>query len=145
MTVKVERVVSGNTIEVVGKTDQGTLSARVRLIGIEAPDLKQLPWGEEARNKLEELINGQQVLLESDVEETDQYDRRLGYIWRDRKLVNEQIVAAGYALAALRSPNTKYNQRLLEAQEFARIMQQGIWNPQNPMRVTPSEFRRQNR
>ncbi|NEO50538.1 MAG: thermonuclease family protein, partial [Moorea sp. SIO4A3] len=30
------------------------------------------------------------------------------------------------------------------AQEYARIMGYGIWNPDQPLRLTPAEFRRQN-
>jgi micrococcal nuclease len=59
-------------------------------------------------------------------------------------LVNEQLVVEGYVYVP-RSINNKYEQRLTNAQEFARLMGKGIWNPEKPMRLTPTEFRRQNR
>ncbi|XZN93268.1 MAG: thermonuclease family protein [Microcoleus sp.] len=142
--VKVQRTVSGQTIEIVRTADKIALLEQVRLIGIEAPDLKQQPWGEAAKNQLEKLIGGKQVLLELDVEEKDRFDRFLAYLWEDGVLVNERLVKEGYALATVRSPNKKYQQRLVNAQEWARLMGKGIWNPKQPLRQTPGEFRQQN-
>lgn len=145
VTVRVERVVSGQTLEVVENFQQGPLLQRVRLLGIEAPDLKQRPWGSEARNRLQQLIGAGPIVLESDAETKDQFERRLAYAWKDGVLLNEQLVAEGYALFVPRSPNNKYDQRLNYAQEYARVMERGIWNRNKPMRLTPAEFRRQNR
>ena len=156
-TVKVQRVVSGQTLEVVEVGTSPPLIQRVRLLGIEAPDLKQQPWGEQSRKYLETLLNekGQQatgsVVLESEEQEKDSYGRRLAYVWRNGNLLNEQILKAGYALSvsnnadrASTPPSNKYGTRLNYAQEWARIMENGIWNPQKPLRSTPAEFRRQN-
>lgn len=142
--MKVQRTVSGQTIEIVRTADKIALLEQVRLIGIEAPDLKQQPWGEAAKNQLEQLVGGKQVLLELDVEEKDRFDRFLAYLWEDGVLVNERLVKEGYALATVRSPNKKYQQRLVNAQEWARLMGKGIWNPKQPLRQTPGEFRQQN-
>ena len=142
--VKVERAISGQTIEVISTADNIALLQQIRLIGIEAPDLKQEPWGKQAQQKLEQLIKGKQVLLESDVEDKDRFDRKLAYLWQDKVLLNELLVKEGYALAAARSPNTKHQQRLVSAQEWARIMGRGLWNPEGPLRQTPTEFRQQN-
>ncbi len=144
-TVKVERAISGQTIEVISTADKIAWLEQIRLIGIEAPDIKQEPWGKQAREKLQQLIGGKQVLLESDVEIKDRFDRKLAYLWQDGVLLNEVLVKEGYALAAVRSPNTKYQQRLVSAQEWARIMGRGLWNPEQPLRQTPAEFRQQNR
>lgn len=145
LTVKVERVVSGQTLEVTGLSPQSALLQKVRLIGIEAPDLDQEPWGYAAKQQLENEIEGQTIVLESDVEPEDAYGRRLAYVWLNGQLVNEQLVKQGYALAAPRSPNTKHEQRLTQAQEWAKIMGLGIWNPEKPLRESPGEFRQQNR
>ncbi len=142
--VRVERVISGNTLEVRELNDSGSARKRVRLIGIEAPDLQQTPWGNAAKQQLERLIEGQTLLLEWDIETEDGFDRQWAYLWRDGKLVNEELIAGGYVLAAVRSPNIKYERRFTQAQEKARIMGQGIWDSQTPLRVHPSEFR-QNR
>ncbi|MBD1904349.1 thermonuclease family protein [Trichocoleus sp. FACHB-6] len=144
VTVKVERVISGQTLEVVDTSKPSALIERVRLLGIEAPDMKQQPWGTAAREKLKQLIGGQIVLLESEGSTKDQFERTLAYVWKDGMLVNEQLVVEGYVYVP-RSINNKYEQRLTNAQEFARLMGKGIWNPEKPMRLTPTEFRRQNR
>ncbi|OCQ92481.1 nuclease [Oscillatoriales cyanobacterium USR001] len=143
--LKVERVVNGQTIEIAGFANQTPILEQVRLMGIEAPDLKQQPWGQAAQQKLEELIDGKQVLLETDTQDKDQFDRQVAYLWQGEILLNEQLIKEGYALVTTRSPNTKYQQRLANAQEWARIMGRGIWNPENPMRQTPAEFRNQHK
>ena len=142
-TIKVERVVSGQTIEIKGFANQTPILEQVQLLGIEAPDLKQEPWGQAAQQKLEELIGGKEVLLETDTQDQDKFNRKLAYLWQEEILLNEQLVKEGYALVVVRSSNTKYQQRLLKAQEWARIMGLGIWNPDNPLRQSPSEFRNQ--
>ena len=152
LMVKIERVVSGQTLEWVDTSKQPPLLERVRLIGIDAPSVRQQPWGYEAKRGLEQTIgkmNDRQfvlepVLLESDVETVDRFGRRLAYVWKNGVLVNEQLVKEGYALCVPRPPNNKYDTRLARAQEYARIMGKGIWNPENPMRMTPAEFQSQN-
>ena len=138
--VNVTRVVSGQSLMVSGAAG----ASSVRLLGIDAPDLQQQPWGQAAKNRLKEIIKSQPVLLEFD-REAERDGHRLAYAWTGGVLLNEQLVKEGYVLAVPRSPNHKYDQRLERAQEWARLMGQGIWNPKNPMRLTPSEFRHQNR
>ena len=146
--VRVARVVSGQTIEVLDATGKNPLSERVRLLGIEAPDWKeQASWSAEAKTQLAALIGpGQTVQLEADVQpyfEKDGSKLRLAYVWHNHQLLNEELVAGGYVLAQSRSPNIKYEQRLTYAQEKARLTGQGIWSPQNPMRQDPKEFSKQ--
>lgn len=145
--VKVARVVSGQSLEVLGMAEQPNLISQVRLIGIETPDLRQRPWGDEAKQLLETLIGNAEkpVMLEFDLEARDKIGRTLAYVWKDKVFLNEELVKQGYALFVGRSPNHKYDQRLERAQQWARLMGQGIWNSEKPMRLTPAEFRRQNR
>ena len=143
--VQVTQVISGQVLEV-KRSDGAGKTERVRLIGIDAPDLAQQPWGPAAKHQLEQLLTNKTVSLELGEEAQDRFDRTLAYVWLGNgKLVNEQLVKQGYALAVPRSPNIKYDQRLGRAQEQARLMGVGIWNPQEPMRQTPAEFRAQNR
>lgn len=143
--VKVSRVVSGQTIEVLDTSGKTQFTQRVRLLGIVAPHWKhQTAWSTAAKEQLKTLIEpGQIVRLESDLQpytESDGTQLRLSYLWLDRQLLNETLVAGGYVLAQSRSPNHKYEQRLAHAQERARLMGLGIWNPQNPMKQDPGEF-----
>ncbi|MBW4648003.1 MAG: thermonuclease family protein [Kastovskya adunca ATA6-11-RM4] len=170
--VKVQRVLSGQTLEVVDTSQQPPLIQQVRLLSIEAPDLQQQPWGPAAKNHLERMISkvsGQQFVLQSVLLQTDplfkdKYGRQLAYVWHDGVLINEQLAAEGYVLAAPRSDysavtpienmaveekrsrlyNSKYDRRIVRAEEKARILGKGLWNPLEPMRLTPSEFRQQN-
>ena len=144
-SVKVERVISGQSIEIVDNFNPVPILQPVRLIGIDAPDLKQQPWGVDAKTELEKLTLGREVLLEFDAQQKDSFDRLLGYIWEDKTLINEELVKEGYVLASEKVPNIKYSDRLANAQEWARLMGKGIWNPERPMRISPSEFRRQQR
>ena len=146
-SVKVARVVSGQSLEVLGMESQPNLISPVRLIGLDAPDIRQIPWGEDAKQFVESLIGGanQGVNLEFDLEAKDKFNRTLAYVWKDKLLLNEEVVKQGYALFVARSPNHKYDQRLEHAQQWARIMGKGIWNTDKPMRVTPGEFRRLSR
>jgi micrococcal nuclease len=145
--VKIARVVSGQSLEVLGMEAQPNLISQVRLIGLDAPDIRQLPWGDDAKQLVETLIGGanQAVNLEFDLEAKDKFNRTLAYVWKDKLLLNEEVVKQGYALFVARSPNHKYDQRLERAQQWARIMGKGIWNPDKPMRITPGEFRRLSR
>jgi len=164
---RVVRVVSGQTLEVAKIGDPTNSVSSVRLIGLDAPDLRQYPWGEDARKLLEKLIQDAnsdnttnnntnsaqikvaqiklaQIKLEFDLQTQDKFGRNLAYVWKDQVLVNEQIIKQGYALFAGRSPNHKYDLRLENAQHWARLMGEGIWNPENPLRLTPGQFRRIN-
>ncbi len=138
--VSVVRIISGNTLEVIG--DRST-SETIRLIGISAPSAEQKPWGIDAKEYLKDRLEKQAVVLERDREIEDKYGRTLGYIWQDGELINEELVKEGYALAQEWFPNTQYSQRLQYAEQRARTLELGIWNRENPMRLTPSEFRYQ--
>lgn len=142
--VKVARVVSGQSLEVLGMETQPNLISQIRLIGLDAPDMGQTPWGEDAKKTLETLIGGinQSINLEFDLENKDKFNRTLAYVWKDKLFLNEEIIKQGYALFVPRPSNNKYNRRLERAQQWARIMGKGIWNSDKPMRITPGEYRR---
>lgn len=143
--VKVVRVVSGQTFEVLGMGEQPNLISQVRLIGIDAPDLRQRPWGNDAKEHLEALIESAPVSLEFDIEAKDRIGRTLAYVWKGKIMLNEQMVKDGYALYVPRFPNHKYDLQLERAQQWSRLMGLGIWNPEKPLRTSPAEFRRANR
>ncbi len=84
--VKVARVVSGQSLEVLGMAEQPNLISRVRLTGIDAPDTRYRPWGDNAKQELEKLIGGaeQFVTLEFDIEAKDKIGRTLAYVWKEK-------------------------------------------------------------
>lgn len=139
ITAQVSTIVSAQELEVVGSAAYPEITERVRLEGIAVPDRTQRPWSDAARAKLEQLIANQTLLLETDAEPRDARGRRLAYVWRNGKLLNEVLVAEGYAIAQPHPPNDKYRQRLSDAQDRARLLGLGIWNPQQPLRQIANE------
>ncbi|PSB35601.1 nuclease [Stenomitos frigidus ULC18] len=145
LTVAVKGIMSGREFEVEGTTAAPDVTERIRLEGIDVPDVRQQPWGEAAKAQLEQQLRNQTVLLETDAEPRDAIGRRLAYVWQNGVLLNEMMVAKGYAIVTPHLPNSKYDQRLLHAQEYARVLGLGVWNPAQPLRVSPAEFRSQRR
>ena len=143
LALPVWQVITGSELEVGGVSGYPEITERVRLLGIDVPDVDQEPWGEMAKQQLAQWLGRGAIVLESDAESRDDQGRRLAYIWSHGKLLNEQLVAEGYALAVPQPPNSKYDQRLAHAQERARLLGLGIWNPAHPMRLSPTEFRQQ--
>jgi micrococcal nuclease len=144
LTVQVQQVNTGRDFEVAGLVGQPEITEQVRLEGIDVPDLAQFPWGEAAKAQLKQLLGNQPVLLETDAEMRDTDGRRLAYVWLNGNLLNEMLVAKGFALAVSHPPNQKYDQRLAHAQDRARALGLGVWDPRQPLRSTPDEFRKQN-
>ncbi|MEB3124125.1 MAG: thermonuclease family protein, partial [Synechococcales bacterium] len=144
ISARVQRIISGDTLEVVGTGSRVHYGEIVHLIGIDAPELGQSPWDEASRAFLNQkiILDHPTVILEMD-QQPMEGDRRLAYVWIGKTLLNEAILAEGHALAVVKSPNMRYSQRLLNAQDRARQIGLGIWNPDSPLRTTPHQFRRQ--
>lgn len=131
----VARIVDGDTF-----TCRGGL--RVRLIGVDAPELSQRPFGAQAREALARwLPPGEEVALEADVEPVDRYGRRLAYAWRGAILVNWQMVRGGWAMLLTIPPNVRYSEAFLEAQRRAREAGVGLWG-EGGFACRPSDRRR---
>jgi micrococcal nuclease len=138
------RVLSGQAVA--AKSNTG-VTKRIRLLGISAPWKEQEPWGNLARQRLEELVKDRTITLEfdrqSDRDSKVQENRLQAYLWQGNTLVNAQLVKEGYALAATDSSNRKYQSQLELLQSEARLLELGIWDTLNPMRIHPQDFRRQ--
>jgi len=127
---QVVEVNDGDTITVKSNGQQ----ERVRLIGIDTPE-KNHPekpvqcFAEAASKRLEELIDGQDVALEADPENTnrDRYDRLLRYVYLpDGQMLNRKMVEEGYAFAYLAFPHSRLSEfEQLETQ--AREADLGLW------------------
>lgn len=115
----VDDVIDGDTVEL----SDGT---RVRLIGINTPEMEQ-PYYEEATAYTRSLLEGKTVGVEMDVEELDQFDRTLAYLWVGDKLANYEITRAGYANGLSIAPNIKYEVYITQAEEKAIAEAVGIW------------------
>jgi micrococcal nuclease len=129
----VTAVVDGDTIKV--RNDAGG-TFTVRLIGIDTPETKHPSkpvqcFGVEASAKTAELLPpGTRVELEMDVQALDRYGRNLAYVWREGAMlmVNQQLVAEGYALTLTIPLNVKYAKQFAEAGRVARENGLGLWS-----------------
>lgn len=141
MSARVVAVHDGDTLSVV----IGRRKERVRLIGIDAPELSQRPWGANAKKHLRELVtlSGNSVVLEFDLDKRDKYGRLLAYVRTlDNKLINLEMVRNGYAALYTFPPNVKYAERLREGQRYAREGRLGIWG-RDGLKEIPGEYRRE--
>ena len=108
----VVRVVDGDTI-IVNIDNNET---RVRLIGVNTPEsvhpdeTKNTEEGKTASDFTKNLLKNKKVYLEYDVDEEDDYNRTLAYVYLDDKLtmVNKLLIEKGYAEPMTVEPNTKY-------------------------------------
>jgi micrococcal nuclease len=68
------------------------------------------------------------VTIEFDVQTRDRYGRLLGYVYLfNGKMLNEEIVKAGYANLMTYPPIVKYQERFLKAYREARENRRGLW------------------
>lgn len=137
--VRVIKVHDGDTIGVIlnGRKE------KVRLIGIDAPEIKQKPWGTRAKKHLEKLLtaSNRTVILEFDVERRDKYGRLLCYVYStDKNMINLQMLKHGYAVLLTIPPNVRHVDEFRKAQHNAREQKLGIWS-NSGLKETPSEFR----
>jgi len=115
---------------------------KVRLIGIDAPELAQAPWGVQARDVLRELVDGKTVRLETDITIRDQYRRLLVYVYVGEMLVNLELVRQGQAVLYTVPPNVAHVEDYQKAQLEARAAGRGVWNFEKPLDVAPDCYRK---
>ncbi|MEO0987815.1 MAG: thermonuclease family protein [Cyanobacteria bacterium J06639_14] len=141
LLAKVDYAKSGHTLELLTELSAEIPVIDIRLAGVQAPDREQKPWGPEARQCLSELAAGR-VKVEPQSSTPDSYNRLWAYVWQDGKLVNAAVLATGCAfLDGDRLSQQRYGEQLIYAQESARLLGLGIWDPNNPLRETPDSFR----
>jgi len=116
------RVIDGDTFEV---RIQGS-PVRVRVIGYDSPERDE-PFGDTATKFLKALIEGREVLLESDVQPVDRYGRRLYHVWLPQTLLSELMLLAGLGRQMTIPPNVKHVDFLMKAQQLGREIGLGLW------------------
>lgn len=137
------KIIDGDTLllEYKGKKES------VRLIGIDTPESrlnrKALKDAEKGHKDIENIIkagreasrfvqslvkSGDEVRLEFDAQTRDKYGRLLAYVYlSDGRMLNEEILKAGYAQLLTYPPNIKYVDRFLKAYREARENNRGLW------------------
>lgn len=120
-TTRVTRIIDGDTFE----TETGE---RVRLIGINAPEISDI-FGEESTHHLTELIEGKTVDLVPDhiSKDRDVYNRLLRYVILNGIDINRRMILDGYAFAYLKYSFDK-EEEYKDAQLTASKNNVGIWD-----------------
>ena len=138
--VKVNWVIDGDTVDVLWQGNK----YRVRLYGIDAPELEQA-YGPEAAEALHRMLGGNEVLLE--VTNVDRYGRVVGLIYyadRHRQnSINLRMVRDGHAYAYTRYGGAELG--FTNAEGDARHGRRGVWRQSRQGGERPWDFRRQQR
>jgi micrococcal nuclease len=124
---RVERVLDGDTIAV------SCLPENVRLLLIDTPEVahggsRAECYGPEASAYLRSrLPPGTVVRLQAGVVDRDRYGRYLRYAWLGDELVNETLVAKGYARRYVAAEDRTYLVEIARAEDAARRAHLGLW------------------
>ena len=116
---------------------------KVRLIGIDAPEMGQRPWGKRSKEHLIDILNHTDwtVLVETDVVKQDKFGRTLAYLWtKNKQLINELMVRDGYAVLFTIAPNVKFVERFKRAEQQARQDRKGLWESKG-LKERPADWR----
>lgn len=128
--VTLTKVVDGDTIKVIYQGKEET----VRLVGIDTPETKHPSkevecFGPEASEYLGKLLEGQdfELVFDSKQGQRDRYERLLAYLYLpDGRLVNQIMVAEGYAFAYTKAKSDLVDTFVLEEQK-AQAEGKGLW------------------
>ncbi len=136
LTATVVSVGDGDTIRV----RTGNKTVTVRLACIDAPEMKQNPWGQQSSARLKQLLPvGQAITLRS--VETDKYKRLVAEVFVGNRSVNVSMVQEGQAVVYRQylkgCPQSKDS--LLQGENTAKQQRLAFWSQANP--VMPWDFR----
>jgi len=123
-----KKVISEQGIKVVSILDGDTLviegTQRVKLIMVDSPEI-DLCLGEEAKEKLESLVEGKDVILKEPI--VDNFGRIMALVYVDDLLVNQEILSAG--LGRFEGRESQVREKLELAYKNAREGEKGIFSP----------------
>ncbi len=133
--VEVERVTDGDTVRV--KDIKTGEIFRVRYLAIDTPELEgpsyESCFGEQAKDKNEELVSNKKLILEFDRDRYDRFGRTLAYVYtldeagNKETFVNLELAKDGYARFYLDKQNTLHQDELVQASLDAHNDFLGLW------------------
>jgi endonuclease YncB( thermonuclease family) len=138
LTGRVVRVADGDTVTVL---DSSNTQYRIRLEGIDAPELHQA-FGTQSKKNLSDMVFGRDVTVV--YQKTDQYGRLVGKVTLDGKDINLEQVQAGMAWhykEYQREQAPEDRELYAKAENEARSAGRGLWRDADP--VEPSAFRKE--
>ncbi|MCE2723590.1 MAG: thermonuclease family protein [bacterium] len=113
--------------------DCGGMRIKVRMVGIDAPELKQ-KYGRTSRQALADHVFQKKVTLQT--QGRDKYGRALGEVFLNGESVNAWMVKGGHAWVYAAKPRREW----FPLQESAKAAETGLWRDPRP--VAPWIFRR---
>lgn len=125
-------IVDGDTV--IANCAGRTLS--IRLLGIDAPEHQQVPWGEQAKNLLEKSLPSHFLLRPAGA---DYYHRQLGTLYHREIDLNLQMIQRGMAVAYLGKDTPDVYKR---AEQLAKSQKIGIWREKGEQQ-NPKKWRRE--
>lgn|GEM_PF-419087 len=138
-------VIDSDTLRVRYKSNE----ERFKLVGITTPDTKLNSAVLDNAEKYEKDVNDilligkrtleftkslvkpkDKVSIEFDIQFLDKDGRYLGYVYlEDGRMLNEEIIKAGFASPSAERLNVKYKKKFQKAFADARENRKGLWNP----------------
>ena len=118
-TISGVEIIDGDTFRLV-------TGEKVRLIGIDAPELSQ-PGGEMSREYLAHLLLGKPIILKKGSEDRDKYNRLLRFVYINGLCINEEMIRQGYAEARY-LPENPIREYYLQLEIQAEITKAGLWS-----------------
>ena len=135
------RVIDGDSVE----CDYKRQRVRVRLYGIDAPELRQ-PGGAESADNLAAMVRGSGALM-MEVMAYDRYGRVVGLLYparsNRRASLNLRMVRDGHAYAYTRFGGVELGMR--SAERDAQAARRGIWRSSRKGGERPWEYRNRSR
>lgn len=144
---KLKKVIDGDSLVIESLLDSH--EEQVRLLGIDAPEYTQEPWGLRAREfVLENIQPGDELKIETVEPRRDKYGRLLAFVFysdgNETKLLNEEILESGFAEIFILNKWNAYSSRLKEAEAQAREAGLNIWSS-NGMKMSPYQYRKKHK
>ena len=112
---------------------------KVRLLGIDAPEMQQ-PEGTVARDRLRVLAPvGQKITLETEAAVLDRYGRTLGYIWTGDALLNARLLREGLVWPYSSRGHARHLATFSAAEASAKSTRRGLFD--GSIRCQARDFR----
>ena len=127
--VKIIKIYDGDTITALTSQKE---KIKIRLYGIDAPELKQ-PFGKASKRHLIDLISNKSLNINE--KGKDKYGRTLAVLYNGNQDINAQMVIDGYAWAY-----DKFSKDYVTFQQNAQLLKKGLWIDKDVVR--PSDFRK---
>lgn len=127
--IKIIKIYDGDTITALTSQKE---KIKIRLYGIDAPELKQ-PFGKASKRHLIDLISNKSLNINA--KGKDKYGRTLAVLYSGDQDINAQMVIDGYAWAY-----DKFSKDYVAFQQNAQSLKKGLWIDKDV--VHPSDFRR---